>query len=216
MSRQVQPLLREVAGQPLLEALLQAGPGRARGRHPRHQPGHQPRAAGRPGRALHRQRLRPQGAGPRDRAVPHLPVERDAQRPQRRGPAELLALLPEAAPGRGAAGRGGRAHRRQHGLRRPAARHAGDLTAGQQLQPHLAVPQGLRPAGGGERLRVRAGPVRQPGAEPAPHERGRPEGQARHARTAARTCWRSPTSPRPRSSARSTWPPTRASRAPRS
>ena len=67
--RQDEPVLRAVAGEPLLEALLRARPRRARGRHPRDEPGDESRAAGRPGQSLRRQRLRPEGRGPRDHPV---------------------------------------------------------------------------------------------------------------------------------------------------
>ena len=71
----------------------------------------------------------PEGDDPAADRVERVPTGRDAQRGQRRRPAELLALLPEAPPGRGVAGRRRPAHRREDGVRRPAARHAGGLAA---------------------------------------------------------------------------------------
>ena len=52
-----QPVLRQGAGQPLLEALLRPRPRRARGRHAGQQPADRPRADGRPRRRLHQERL---------------------------------------------------------------------------------------------------------------------------------------------------------------
>ena len=57
-----------------------------------------------------------------------------------------------------------------------------DRASRQQLQPEFALLEGLRQARGGERLRVRAGPVAQSRAEPAPDERVGREVQDQYAR----------------------------------
>ena len=82
-----QPVLRQGARQPLLEALLPARPDRARGRHPRHEPAVESGTAGGAGKALHRERVRPEGAGARHHPLQRLPVERDAERAQCRATA---------------------------------------------------------------------------------------------------------------------------------
>ena len=66
MAGQGQPVLRPVAGQPLLEALLRPRPGRSGRRHAGDQPGDQPGAARRAGEGLRRAQVRPEAAGPHD------------------------------------------------------------------------------------------------------------------------------------------------------
>ena len=69
--RQGESVLRQGAGQSLLEALLRPRPGRAGRRHASDQSGHESRVARRAGRSLPGQQLRSEGAGSHD-----LPIDR--------------------------------------------------------------------------------------------------------------------------------------------
>ena len=77
-----------------------------------------------------------------------------AERVQPERQAELLAVLSQAADGRSAARRDRLGDRNEDRLRRRAGRHAGRAIARQRLQ--LVLPDGLRPAGSDQRLRMRA------------------------------------------------------------
>ncbi len=145
-----QPVLRPQPGQPRLGALPRPRPGRAGGRRARHQPADQPRIAGRPGEVRRREQIRCQSADSHHRGVARLPAVVEAERHQRARRAELFAGAVQADRGRGAAGHGVPDDRRARALRRNAGGDAGDPAVGQQGVALL--PEGVRPAGAGERL----------------------------------------------------------------
>ena len=118
MSSTDNPFFAKRSGEPLLEALLQPRPRRARGRHARNEPAVESRAARRAGQAFRRERLRPEGAHPRHHAIAHLPAQRGAERVQQARPAELLPLLRPAAQRRSAVRCGQSRHAHAEQLRR--------------------------------------------------------------------------------------------------
>ena len=141
--RPVEPVLRQGDRQPGLGRPDGRRPRRAGRRPPRHQPADQPRSARRPGRRVRRRRLRPEAPDPHDRDLAGLRPRLVARRAERGRRAELLAALPQAAPGRGAARRRLRRDRRPRGLRRRPSGVAGDGDL--DASGAVALPRHLRP-----------------------------------------------------------------------
>ena len=152
-------------------------------------PADQPGTARRAGQALHRQRFRSEGPGADDlhaRTTYQLSCRAERLQPGRQ--AELLALLSQAAERpRCCSTRSITVTGTQDRLRRPARRHAGRAVAGQRVA--IVLPDGLRPAGIDQRLRVRAVERSQPGAEPAPAEFLAKCRASSRPPAAARPCW---------------------------